>query len=109
MGNDLNTSMGVTALYDGLKAKANDATKLAILDRFFLCLVQMAGEKGREKEGGEPGAAPNPKGGGHPRVPFCRPHPGGGEEQDNQEMEGAPGDPKNKAGISKGGTPSGIN
>ena len=34
VGNDLNTSMGVTALYDVLKAKANDATKLAILDSF---------------------------------------------------------------------------
>ena len=34
MGNDLNTSMGVTALYDALKAKTNDATKLAILDSF---------------------------------------------------------------------------
>jgi cysteinyl-tRNA synthetase len=34
VGNDLNTSMGVTALYDALKAKANDATKLAILDSF---------------------------------------------------------------------------
>ena len=26
MGNDLNTSMGVTALFDVLKAKTNDAT-----------------------------------------------------------------------------------
>ncbi len=34
MGNDLNTSMGVTALYDVLKAKANGATRLAILDSF---------------------------------------------------------------------------
>ena len=34
LGNDLNTSMGVTALYDVLKAKTNDATKLAILDSF---------------------------------------------------------------------------
>ena len=34
MSNDLNTSMGVTALYDALKAKANDATKLAILASF---------------------------------------------------------------------------
>ena len=34
MGNDLNTSMGVTALYDALKAKTNDATKLAILDSY---------------------------------------------------------------------------
>ncbi len=31
MGNDLNTSLGVTALYDALKVKANDETKLAIL------------------------------------------------------------------------------
>lgn len=34
VGNDLNTSMGVTALYDALKAKTNDATKLAILSDF---------------------------------------------------------------------------
>ena len=34
VGNDLNTSMGVTALYDVLKAKTNDNTKLAILDDF---------------------------------------------------------------------------
>ena len=34
VGNDLNTSMGVTALYDALKAKANGATRLAILDSF---------------------------------------------------------------------------
>ena len=31
VGNDLNTSMGVTALYDALKARTNDATRLAIL------------------------------------------------------------------------------
>ena len=31
MSNDLNTSMGVTAIFDALKAKTNDATKLAIL------------------------------------------------------------------------------
>ena len=34
VGNDLNTSMGVTALYDALKAKTNGATRLAILDSF---------------------------------------------------------------------------
>ena len=34
VGNDLNTSMGVTALYDALKAKTNGATKLAILGSF---------------------------------------------------------------------------
>ncbi|MBQ1242459.1 MAG: cysteine--tRNA ligase, partial [Oscillospiraceae bacterium] len=31
MDNDLNTSMGVTVLYDVLKAKCNDVTKRAIL------------------------------------------------------------------------------
>jgi len=34
MGNDLNTSMGVTAIYDVLKAKTNDITKRAILASF---------------------------------------------------------------------------
>ena len=34
MSNDLNTSMGVTAIFDVLKAKTNDATKLAILDDY---------------------------------------------------------------------------
>ncbi len=34
VGNDLNTSMGVTAVYDALKANLNGATKLAVLDSF---------------------------------------------------------------------------
>ena len=34
MGNDLNTSLGVTALYDALKVQANDVTKLALLADF---------------------------------------------------------------------------
>ena len=34
LGNDLNTSLGVTALYDALKVKANDETKLALLADF---------------------------------------------------------------------------
>ena len=34
MSNDLNTSMGVTAIFDVLKAKTTDATKLAILDDY---------------------------------------------------------------------------
>ena len=34
VGNDLNTSMAVTCLYDALKAKTNDATRLAILTDF---------------------------------------------------------------------------
>ncbi len=34
VGNDLNTSMGITALYDVLKAPVNDATKRAVLGSF---------------------------------------------------------------------------
>ena len=34
VGNDLNTSMGVTAVYDVLKAKTNDNTKLAIINDY---------------------------------------------------------------------------
>ena len=34
VGNDLNTSMAVTLLYDVLKAKTDDATKLAVLADF---------------------------------------------------------------------------
>ena len=34
LDNDLNTSLAVTALYDVLKYKTNDATKLAALDQF---------------------------------------------------------------------------
>ena len=34
VGNDLNTSLGITALYDVLKADLNDATKRAILDDY---------------------------------------------------------------------------
>ena len=37
VGNDLNTSMAVTLLYDALKAKTNGATKLAILDSMTRC------------------------------------------------------------------------
>ncbi len=34
LGNDLNTSLAITALYDVLKYKTNDATKLAMLGEF---------------------------------------------------------------------------
>ncbi len=34
MDNDLNTSLGVTALYDVLKAKVSDATKLALIENY---------------------------------------------------------------------------
>ena len=45
MDNDLNTSMAVTVLYDVLKAKTTDATKLAALDSFD----QVLGPKLTEK------------------------------------------------------------
>ena len=52
MDNDLNTSLGVTALYDVLKAKTNDATKLALiadLDKVLgLSLIEKADEKREE-------------------------------------------------------------
>ena len=40
LDNDLNTSLAVTAVYDVLKAKTNDATKLALLAEYdrVLCL-----------------------------------------------------------------------
>ena len=40
LDNDLNTSLAVTAIYDALKAKTNDATKLALLREYdqVLCL-----------------------------------------------------------------------
>ena len=34
LNGDLNTSLAVTAVYDVLKAKCNDATKLAVLEDF---------------------------------------------------------------------------
>ena len=52
MSNDLNTSMGVTALFDALKAKTNDATKLAILGDFdqvlSLSLIEKAAQRRAE-------------------------------------------------------------
>jgi cysteinyl-tRNA synthetase len=53
MDNDLNTSMAVTALYDVLKAKTNDTTKLALIEDFdrVLCLDLLAHAKAlTEKE-----------------------------------------------------------
>ena len=61
VGADLNTSMGVTAIYDALKAEANDATKLAILDSFDEVLSLSLLEKAaalREKEASQVTAAP---------------------------------------------------
>ena len=53
MDNDLNTSLGVTALYDVLKAKCNDATKLAVLADFdkvmSLNLIEAAQELAKKQ------------------------------------------------------------
>ena len=53
MGNDLNTSMGVTAIFDVLKAKTNDATKLALIGDFdkvlSLSLLEKAAAKRAEQ------------------------------------------------------------
>ena len=47
VGNDLNTSLGITALYDVLKADVNDATKRALIGSFDqvlgLSLLEKAG------------------------------------------------------------------
>ena len=53
VGNDLNTSLGITAVYDVLKADLNDATKLALLDSFDTVLSLSLTEKAaklREEE-----------------------------------------------------------
>ena len=49
VGNDLNTSMGVTAIFDVLKAKTNDATKLALLADFDYVLSLSLMEKAEAK------------------------------------------------------------
>ena len=45
VGNDLNTSMAVTAVFDALKAKTNDATKLAVIGEFDKVLSMSLLEK----------------------------------------------------------------
>ena len=49
MDNDLNTSLAVTALYDALKVKANDATKLALIKDFDRVLSLSLMEKANLK------------------------------------------------------------
>ena len=49
MGNDLNTSMGVTAIFDVLKAKTNDATKLTLIGDFDQVLSLSLLEKAETK------------------------------------------------------------
>ena len=56
LNGDLNTSLAVTALYDVLKAKTNDATKLAALDDFDKVLslnLLAAAEKIRQEKKAE--------------------------------------------------------
>ena len=56
MGNDLNTSMGVTALFDVLKTKTNDATKLALIGDFDSVLSPgVCWRRRRPSGGGRPG------------------------------------------------------
>ncbi len=47
VGNDLNTSMGITALYDVLKLKCNEATKIHLLQSFDQVLSLSLWEKSR--------------------------------------------------------------
>ena len=80
MGNDLNTSMGVTALFDVLKAKTNDATKLALIGDFdsvlSLSLLEKAAAK-RAEAGPGPrpprrrAATPSPARGTRPSTRWC--------------------------------------
>lgn len=64
LNSDLNTSLAVTAMFDVLKAKTNDATKLAALADFdqvmSLDLLQAA-KALREKEAAEAAASADPE------------------------------------------------
>ncbi len=64
LNGDLNTSLAVTALYDVLKAKCNDATKLALLADFdqVMCLnLLKAAELFREKQAKEAAESADPE------------------------------------------------
>ena len=60
LDNDLNTALAITAVYDVLKSKCNDATKRALLNDFdavlSLELVQTADKRRAEKEAEEKAA-----------------------------------------------------
>ncbi len=60
LGNDLNTALAVTAVYDVLKYKTNDATKLAVLEDFDyvlgLDLIKKAEAKRKELAASAPKA-----------------------------------------------------
>ncbi len=63
LDNDLNTSLAITALYDALKAKTNDATKLAAVadfDRVLSLNLIAAAEKLQKKQAEEEAASYDP-------------------------------------------------
>ena len=62
MDNDLNTSMGVTVLYDVLKAKTTDATKLAAIDAMDAVLGLKLTEKAAAVRAQQAKAAAAPAG-----------------------------------------------
>ena len=51
LDNDLNTSLGLTAVYDVLKAEINDATKLYLIEKFdkVLCLNLISADESTEQ------------------------------------------------------------
>ncbi len=61
MDNDMNTSLAVTALYDVLKAKVNDATKLALIENYdtvlSLSLLDRASKLRKKEEEQKPAEA----------------------------------------------------
>ena len=64
LNGDLNTSLAVTAVYDVLKAKCSDATKLAALadfDRVLSLNLLSAAEKVRDQEAKEAAASADPE------------------------------------------------
>ncbi len=64
LNGDLNTSLAVTAVYDALKAKCNDATKLAALadfDRVLSLNLLSAAEKLQKKQAQEAAASADPE------------------------------------------------
>ena len=64
LNGNLNTSLAVTAVYDALKAKCSDATKLAALADFDTVLslnLLSAAEKLRKKQAEEAAASADPE------------------------------------------------
>ncbi len=64
LNGDLNTSLAITAVYDALKAKCNDATKLAVIrdfDRVLDLNLLAAAEKLRREQAKEEAASADPE------------------------------------------------